>query len=163
MKQFHERILNSKIGRIKLTCDEKNIIALDVVADDYKSIDPGLNCSVCQNAVDQLQEYFSGNRTCFDLPTQIESSTMHINVWNYLKTIPYGRTVSYSEVAAAIGCKSVRAVATAIGKNPIPIIMPCHRVIHKDGTMGQFSLVGPEVKRFLLHLEQCELSNTEID
>ena len=162
MKQFHERILNSKIGRIKISCDEKSIIALHVVDDNYESFNVGLKCSVCQNAVDQLQEYFNGNRTYFSLPTQTESSPMYVSVWNYLKTIPYGKTVSYSEVATAVGCKSVRAVATAIGRNPIPIIIPCHRVIHKDGTMGQFSLVGPTVKRFLLNLEQDKSSDIGI-
>lgn len=162
MKQFHERILNSKIGRIRISCDEKNIIALDVVDDDYESFNLGLEYSICQNAVDQLQEYFNGDRTYFNLPTQTESSPMYVSVWNYLKTIPYGQTISYSEVATAVGCKSVRAVATAIGRNPIPIIIPCHRVIHKDGTMGQFSLVGPTVKRFLLNLEQGNSSNLGI-
>ncbi len=158
MKQFHEILFDSEIGKIKLTCDEKNVISLTVVSDDYKNTDIGFNCSICKNAVFQLQEYFSGSRTVFDLPIRFAGSPLYMCVWNYLKTIPYGKTVSYSEVAAAVGCKSVRAVATAIGKNPIPIIVPCHRVIHKDGTMGEFSLVGPAVKRFLLNLEQRKSS-----
>ena len=158
MKQFHKILFNSQIGKIKLTCDGKNVIALTVVNDDYKDTDIQISCSVCQNAVYQLQEYFSGDRTVFDLPVQLDGPPMYRCVWDYLKTIPYGKTVSYSEAAAAVGCKSVRAVATAIGKNPVPIIVPCHRVIHKDGTMGEFSLVGPAVKEFLLNLEQCKFS-----
>ena len=157
MKLFHKILFNSDIGKIELTCDSKNIIELTVVDDNGIHTDSETNCSTCQNAMYQLQQYFNGSRTIFDLPVQLDGAPMHLRVWNYLKTIPYGTTVSYSEVATAVNCKSVRAVATAVAKNPIPIIIPCHRVIHKDGTMGNFSLVGPAVKNFLLNLEQGEV------
>lgn len=154
MKQFHEILFDSKIGKLILLCNGKNIISLIAAEDECRNPNVKIDCSICENAVYQLQEYFNGNRTVFNLPVLLDGSPMYTRVWNYLQTIPYGTTLSYSEVATAVGCKSVRAVATAIGKNPIPIIVPCHRVIRKDGTLGEFSLVGPTVKKFLLNLEQ---------
>ena len=154
MKQFHKMYFKSKIGTLELTCDGEMILALSVADDKDVDKDPENSCMLCQKAFQQLQEYFAGSRTKFDLPISPIGSRLQTNVWNCLKEIPYGSTISYSEIASAAGCKSVRAVATAVGKNPLPIIIPCHRVIRKSGALGKFSLVGPEVKDFLLKLEQ---------
>lgn len=155
MKLFHKNYFDSQIGTIEITCDHETIIALTVVEKNNLNQNSENDCTLCQNAALQLKSYFDGFRTEFDLPLKLNGSPMQNNVWNFLKQIPYGKTVSYSEVALAAQCNSIRAVATAIGKNPIPIIIPCHRVIRKSGAIGEFSLGGPQVKEFLLHLEKC--------
>lgn len=156
MKQFHSNYLKTEVGIIKILCDSSSLLSLDIIKESEEPTNNSLHvCSVCQSAVMQLQEYFTGERQTFDLPLAFRGSKLQVAVWNFLRTIPYGTTVSYSQVAKAVNCKSVRAVATIIGKNPIPIIVPCHRVIRNDGTIGEFSLVGPELKKQLLELEKA--------
>ncbi|HEX3038595.1 MAG TPA: methylated-DNA--[protein]-cysteine S-methyltransferase [Oscillospiraceae bacterium] len=159
MKQFHSSYVKTQVGVVKILCDSSNILSLDIANEPEESIDNNnLHvCSVCESAVFQLQEYFNGQLKMFDLPVVFRGSKLQVAVWNFLRTIPYGITVSYSQVANAVNCKSVRAVATIIGKNPVPIIVPCHRVIRKDGTIGEFSLVGPELKKRLLEHEKANL------
>jgi O-6-methylguanine DNA methyltransferase len=154
VKQFHGNYVKTKIGIIEFKCDSQNVLSLDIIKEIGESQDNEPTCGICQKAAQQLQEYFNGARTQFDLPVAFNGSTLQMSVWSYLRTIPYGTTVSYSQVADAVNCKSVRAVGTIIGKNPIPIIIPCHRVIRKDGTIGEFSLVGPELKKQLLAFEK---------
>ncbi len=103
----------------------------------------------------QLFEYLEGKREIFDLPINPRGTDFQMSVWNALLTIPFGTTVSYTYVAELIGdVKKVRAVANAIGKNPIMIVVPCHRVIGKDGKMHGFG-GGIPLKRYLLNLENA--------
>lgn len=100
-----------------------------------------------------FKEYFSGERNRLDLPLDLRGTTFQLAVWDALQQIPYGETKTYSEIAAAIGNpKSIRAVGTAIGKNPVLIAVPCHRVIQKDGSLGGFR-AGLDLKKTLLELE----------
>lgn len=104
-------------------------------------------------AYSQLNEYFKGKRMTFDLPLAYGGTPFQRKVWRELQNIPYGETRSYEDVAVGIGNKkAVRAVGQANNKNPIMIIVPCHRVINKDGKIGGFGS-GLEVKKFLLNLE----------
>lgn len=101
----------------------------------------------------QLDEYFLGKRTAFNIPRRLVGTEFQIKVWNAIAMIPYGSTASYSSVAAASGMpKAVRAVANAIGANPMSIIVPCHRVIGLNGTLTGYA-GGLDAKRFLLRLE----------
>ena len=101
----------------------------------------------------QLDEYLSGRRRDFDLDLCPEGTDFQKDVWSALLKVPYGRTVSYSELAKMSGHPNAqRAVGNAVGKNPIPIIIPCHRVIRSDGSIGGFSL-GVDLKKRLLRLE----------
>lgn len=101
----------------------------------------------------QLREYFSGQRTVFDLPMAPQGTDFRRAVWNALMEIPYGETRSYSDIAAAVGKPSAqRAAGNAIGDNPILIVIPCHRVVRFDGGMGGFS-AGIGMKELLLRLE----------
>ena len=103
--------------------------------------------------VRQLREYFAGKRTDFDLPLAPEGTTFQREVWRTLQEIPYGETISYGELAKRVGNpKASRAVGSANGKNPIPIVIPCHRVIAGDGTLGGFG-GGLPTKEKLLALE----------
>lgn len=101
----------------------------------------------------QLQEYFSRERKEFDLPLEIIGTDFQKKVWNELTKIPYGETISYGELANRMGDKNLmRAVAAANGANPIPIIIPCHRVIGADGSLTGYG-GGLDVKKKLLELE----------
>jgi methylated-DNA-[protein]-cysteine S-methyltransferase len=102
----------------------------------------------------ELDEYFAGRRRDFDLPLDFSLSTgFRRVVLGCLTDIAYGRTASYAVVAAAAGSpRAFRAVGTACRTNPLPVVVPCHRVIHADGSIGEY-LGGPEAKRMLLNLE----------
>jgi methylated-DNA-[protein]-cysteine S-methyltransferase len=102
----------------------------------------------------QLEEYFDGRRTSFDLPIDLRlSAGFRRSVLSYLPAIGYGHTASYQSVAAAVhNPKAVRAVGTACATNPLPVVIPCHRVIRSDGQLGAY-LGGPEIKHHLLEME----------
>lgn len=105
-------------------------------------------------AVRQLCEYFAGSRTRFSVPLHMEGTEFQQRAWRAMRKIRYGSTVSYAQQAKMIGSpKAVRAVGSANGANPIPIIVPCHRVIASDGSLGGYAL-GLKMKRFLLELER---------
>jgi methylated-DNA-[protein]-cysteine S-methyltransferase len=102
----------------------------------------------------QLEEYFAGERTTFDVPLAAQGARFEREVWHALEEIPYGKTVSYGEIARRVGQPTAaRAVGTANGRNPIAVIVPCHRVIGADGTLTGYG-GGLERKRLLLELEQ---------
>jgi methylated-DNA-[protein]-cysteine S-methyltransferase len=104
-------------------------------------------------AVRQLREYFAGRRTGFDLPLAPEGTSFQRAVWRQLQDIPYGGTISYGELARRVGNpKASRAVGSANGANPLPIVIPCHRVIGADGKLGGFG-GGLPIKQALLELE----------
>ena len=101
----------------------------------------------------QLGEYFSGKRKSFDLPLQFDGTEFQVSVLKALQDIPYGETVSYGEIARRIGKpKAVRAVGAANGRNPLPIVLPCHRVIGSSGDLTGFG-GGLDTKEALLRLE----------
>jgi O-6-methylguanine DNA methyltransferase len=105
------------------------------------------------NIFNQLREYFSRQRKEFDLPLELLGTEFQKKVWNELTKIPYGETISYGELAEWVGDKNkMRAVAAANGANPIPVIIPCHRVIGADGSLTGYS-GGLDVKQKLLELE----------
>lgn len=155
MKQFHTIL--TQIGLLKITFEDDRIIFIDLTdqnepetdGTDEFSLDPAI-----RQAETQLMEYFQGSRTSFSLPVSLSGNHLQLSVCQYLQTVPYGTTVSYTEVANAVGCKSIRAAATAVAQNPIPILIPCHRVIRKSGRIGNYSLGGVHVKEFLLNLER---------
>ena len=109
-------------------------------------------------AVVQLREYFARDRKAFDLPLGPEGSEFQRQVWRQLELIPWGETASYGEVARRMGMTNAasRAVGLANGRNPIPIVIPCHRVIGADGTLTGYG-GGVERKQVLLALEQDAL------
>jgi len=107
-----------------------------------------------KKAARQFGEYFDGKRKSFNLPLCLRGTDFQIKVWNALQRIPYGKTISYGELAAIIGNpKASRAVGMANNRNPIPIIVPCHRVIGHDGSLTGYA-GGLKLKRLLLELEK---------
>jgi methylated-DNA-[protein]-cysteine S-methyltransferase len=110
------------------------------------------------DVVAQLDEYFAGTRSTFDVPIELAGNAFELRVWRALREIPYGETVSYGEIARAIGePTAARAVGLANGRNPIAVIVPCHRVIGADGSLTGYG-GGLERKRLLLDLEAGVLS-----
>jgi methylated-DNA-[protein]-cysteine S-methyltransferase len=116
------------------------------------------NVAAFAEVIRQLRAYFGGELKEFDLPLAMEGTEFQIRVWNALRTIPYGETISYAQLARHIGNpKAVRAVGLANGSNPIPIIVPCHRVIGSDGSLTGFG-GGLSTKRKFLELENKQMS-----
>ena len=109
---------------------------------------------ILSKAACQLEEYFAGKRRRFDIDFDLSGTAFQKKVWKELFKIPFGKTVSYKDIAQRIkNPKAVRAVGSANGKNPVCVIIPCHRVIAADGSMGGYS-GGLDIKRKLLKLEQ---------
>jgi methylated-DNA-[protein]-cysteine S-methyltransferase len=111
-------------------------------------------CAVLDDAAAQLERYFAGELTAFDLPLDLDGTEFQRACWLALSTIPYGQTVSYGEQARRLGLgpDAARAVGAANGQNPLPLVLPCHRVIGADGSLTGFG-GGLHVKRFLLEHE----------
>jgi methylated-DNA-[protein]-cysteine S-methyltransferase len=110
-------------------------------------------------AIGQLGEYFEGTRTQFDLPLHLAGSAFQLRVWQGLVAIPYGETRTYGQLASDLGLDprtTARAVGAANGRNPVAVVVPCHRVIGADGALTGYA-AGVESKRFLLELESSRL------
>jgi methylated-DNA-[protein]-cysteine S-methyltransferase len=144
--------LHTPLGEVTISEDGGAIVALDWGRGRDQEATPLL----CQ-ARDQLQEYFDGKRMSFDLPLAPEGSDFQKRVWAALCAIPSGETRSYADIARAIS-SAPRAVGGANGANPIPLFIPCHRVIAADGSLGGYSGGdGPATKRYLLDHESRAL------
>ena len=138
-------------GIIKIICSEDYVLSVSF-SDTIKENDKG--SEVLDKALKQMNEYFSGERKKFDLPLYFEGTEFQKSVWNELRKIPYGTTVSYKDIAEGIkNEKAVRAVGNANNKNKIMIIVPCHRVIGKNGKLVGFA-GGLDKKEFLLEHEK---------
>jgi methylated-DNA-[protein]-cysteine S-methyltransferase len=115
---------------------------------------------VVKSTLDQLREYFSGARTAFDVPLDLHGTEFQVATWRSLAEIPFGKTISYGEQAASIGRpKAVRAVGGANGRNPVAIVLPCHRVIGANGSLTGFG-GGIAVKQWLLQHERSVIANS---
>ena len=144
--------LHTPLGEVTISEDGGAIVALDWGRGRDQEATPLL-----RQARDQLQEYFDAKRMSFDLPLAPEGSDFQKRVWAALCAIPPGETRSYADIARAVG-SAPRAVGGANGANPIPLFIPCHRVIAADGSLGGYSGGdGPATKRYLLDLESRAL------
>jgi methylated-DNA-[protein]-cysteine S-methyltransferase len=154
--------VESPVGRLLLAASDAGMHAIEFHAarhavsrsDEWVEGDHPL----LQTAAAQLREYFAGTRRTFDLPLAPDGTDFQRRVWQTLATIPYGQTVSYAELASRVGKPSAsRAVGAANGRNPLPIVLPCHRVIGANGSLTGFG-GGLPTKRFLLELEGALLA-----
>jgi methylated-DNA-[protein]-cysteine S-methyltransferase len=148
MPQFS---LLTPLGDVTLSEEDGAIVALDWGRGRDQT-----PTALLREARDQLQDYFDGRRLTFRLPLAPHGTPFQRRVWAALQRIPAGETRSYADVAREIA-SAPRAVGQANGRNPIPIIIPCHRVVAAGGALGGYSgLDGPETKRFLLaHEARC--------
>ena len=131
--------LKTPIGQIKLTADNNAVNSILFVFNDTEMEEENINQVVTQ-CKKELAEYFAGKRKEFDVPIHQTGTGFQQRVWNELMKIPYGKTVSYNDIAIALGDKkSVRVVGSSNGKNLISIIVPCHRVIGSDGSLTGYA------------------------
>ena len=144
--------LETPLGLLRLTANETALCRIALVEKRGESV-PN---AVTQEAVLQLSEYFLKKREDFSVPLAPQGTAFQKSVWAALKRIPYGKVVTYGQLATAVGnAKAVRAAASAVGKNPLALILPCHRVVAANG-LGGFAW-GLAAKRMLLRLEGVEI------
>ncbi|HEX4250944.1 MAG TPA: methylated-DNA--[protein]-cysteine S-methyltransferase [Pseudonocardia sp.] len=158
------RTLDSPVGTLLLAATGRGVVRVAYPSQDHDAAlaqlaevvgprvlyAPARLDEVCR----QLEQYFAGRRTAFDVPLDLRLSRgFRLAVLTHLSDIGYGRTESYREVAVAAGSpKAVRAVGTACATNPLPLVLPCHRVVRSDGSFGQYA-GGAEAKQILLRME----------
>ena len=172
MPQAAQRTLRTPVGVLRVTASERGVTAIERVS--RASVASCAKVSTrakvsrakvsraqvspraarhADTAVRQLREYFAGTRRKFAVPLDLDGTEFQQRAWAAMCGIRYGHTLSYAQQAKAIGKpKAVRAVGSANGANPVPIIVPCHRVIASDGSLGGYAL-GLTMKRYLLALE----------
>lgn len=143
--------LDSQFGVLEVCANHDGVTAIRFVKDKCKTPNWCLNT---QQAVEQLDEYFTGKRTRFNLNLNAQGTSFQHRVWQELNTIEYGQTCTYADIAQGINNpKAVRAVGAANGRNPLSIVVPCHRVIGSNGTLTGYAW-GMSIKASLLQLEQ---------
>ncbi len=146
----------SPVGRLTIVANDESIVAVEFA--DPGDEEQASNLPLLASAASQLAEYFSGKRRLFDLPVAPTGTVFRRRVWHAMRAIPYGRTQTYGDLARTLD-SAPRAVGQACGANPIPIIIPCHRVVASGGRLGGFSGgEGCATKRQLLALEAATFS-----
>ncbi len=160
------RTLETPIGELLLAATDAGLLRVAFAVEGQQTVLAALAATVSPRillaprrldpAARELDEYFAGRRTAFDLTLDLRLATgFRREVLAHLPEIGYGRTTSYTAVAAAAGRpRAVRAVGTACGRNPLPIVVPCHRVVRSDGSLGGY-LGGLAIKQALLNLESA--------
>ncbi len=144
----------SPVGELVLESEDDKIITVNFLKDSKLE---ELHTNIIDQCIAELDEYFFAGRKFFTVELDLRGSEFQKKVWNELLTIPYGKTISYEELAIRIGnIKSIRAVGLANGQNPIAIIVPCHRVIGKGGALIGYG-GGLENKEWLLYHEGARL------
>jgi methylated-DNA-[protein]-cysteine S-methyltransferase len=147
---FHTTI-ETPVGFLELKSDNESLLAISFVNQPQHSNND--IPEILKTAVRQLDEYFMGNRKVFELKLNPEGTPFQQKIWDLVKHIPFGKTVSYLDIAKLSGSeKNTRAVGLANGKNPIPVIIPCHRVIGTSGKLTGYA-GGMERKQWLLQHE----------
>lgn len=160
------RTLDTPVGALLLAATEKGLLRVAYPIEDHDAVLEQLATRVSPRVLraparldlvaSELEEYFAGRRQRFDLPLDLQlAHGFRRTVLSRLSEIGYGETLSYAAVATAVGNpKAVRAVGSACATNPLPVVVPCHRVVRSDGTMGQYA-GGTDVKRVLLRMERA--------
>ncbi len=158
---------DSPIGLIHVVLDEVGVKKIFLFEEDWneylkENLNIKISKQICKDVVLQLDEYFRKERKKFELSLSIEGTEFRKKVWKALREIPYGEVRSYLQIAEAIGNpKAVRAVGQANRANQLPIIIPCHRVIGKNGDLVGFAGNKTNVKKYLLELEGINVEKSE--
>lgn len=139
------------LGIAKIKGDEQGLVSISILKESPEISDE--TPDILKSAVLQLEEYFAGERKTFQLKLNLQGTAFQKKIWNLLLEIPYGKTISYLELSRKLGDeKAIRAVASANGKNPLWIVIPCHRVIGSDGSLTGYA-GGLWRKKWLLEHE----------
>ena len=162
MQKMQIRIIDSPVGKLRLVAEDGFLTELRFGGESAVFDGDGENNRLLDEVERQLGEYFRGERKRFDLPIRMKGTPFQLKDWDALKEIPYGETVTYGEIARRIGKPNAsRAVGMANHNNPISIIVPCHRVIGKNGKLTGYG-GGLSAKQLLLELEQKWKSHGEV-
>ena len=163
-------VVASPIGELRLTSDGEALVELYMESDGAPApaavgtgaeVDDGED-AVLRLAREQLAAYFAGDLTAFDIPLAARGTPFQRRVWAALRSVPFGATVSYGEIAHRIGSPAaVRAVGAANGRNPLPIVVPCHRVVGADGSLTGFG--GGIARKQWLLAHEARVQGTELD
>lgn len=154
---MYKKIINSPVGKIEIIEENEKIIELNIYNEKKNNIIEK-DTKLLLETQKQLKEYFEGKRTKFEIPLNPKGTEFMKKVWKELLNIPYGEVRTYKETAEKIGnSKASRAVGMANNKNPIPIIIPCHRVIGSNNKLVGYAL-GLDMKKYLLDLERKVVS-----
>jgi len=145
--------IDSPVGRLTLSATPETIVSIS-----WADAPQGEPHALLIEAERQLEAYFAGRLTAFDLPLAPAGSAFDRRVWQAMRQIPYGQTRSYGELAMEVG-SAPRAIGGACGRNPIPIVIPCHRVVARNGRGGYSGGSGPATKDTLLTLERATRMN----
>ncbi|MDH5180851.1 MAG: methylated-DNA--[protein]-cysteine S-methyltransferase [Gammaproteobacteria bacterium] len=151
----HTASMSSPIGRLDIHLEDDVVVAIDIQTDADATENKRVNHPVLQ----QLQAYFAGGQSRVDIPIRLSGTPFQLKVWREMQKIPAGKTVSYADIAKRLG-SSPRAVGNACRANPIPVIVPCHRVVAKNGLggyAGSTSGVQIDIKKWLLTHEGARL------
>ena len=157
---YYDHALFGKIAIAELDGKITNLyVGKEIIKEPFIYMETDL----IKKAHQQLVEYFNKERKEFDLPFSLEGTDFQKKVWQELAKIPYGEVVTYKNIASKIkNDKAYQAVGTAISKNPLPIFIPCHRVINSNDKLGGYRL-GLEIKKYLLILEKVKTPTEEIE
>jgi methylated-DNA-[protein]-cysteine S-methyltransferase len=150
----------SPLGFLKIDLDKESVHGC-VVIEENTSPDDKLNhnIEIISETEEQLKDYFAGKRLDFNLPLSLKGTSFQKDVWQAICSIPYGQTVDYGMLADKVGRpKAVRAVGSACARNPLAIIIPCHRVIHRSGYVDGYTW-GNHRKHWLLNFERENLAD----
>ncbi|WP_415903245.1 methylated-DNA--[protein]-cysteine S-methyltransferase [Neptuniibacter sp. QD29_5] len=153
---MYAAIMNTALGSLLIKANNSAITSIHFLKDN-ETVPELLGNALTNQCVSELSEYFAGKRVRFDVPLAPNGTKFQQSVWNALNDIPYGKTCSYGDVAKKIGKpKAARAIGMANNRNPIPIIIPCHRVLGSNGNLTGYA-GGLENKSYLLNLETKDL------
>lgn len=155
MSMNRHAVVSTRIGELTVVVSENALVGVYFPHHWVKPSAETLGGRVASDplisaVVEQLEEYFAGARRSFDLPIRPTGDAFQREVWAVLEEIPYGETTTYGEIAARLGA-SAQAVGKVVGQNPVSIVVPCHRVIGKNGSLTGYA-VGLQRKQFLLYL-----------
>ncbi len=165
------RAVDSPVGSLLLAATERGLVRVAYACEDHNAVLSFIATHVSPRVLRaprrldlvarELDEYFSGRRRLFDLPIDLQlAHGFRRTVLDHLRTVAYGRTVSYGALATVSGSPgAVRAVGSACATNPLPVVVPCHRIIRSDGAIGQY-VGGTDAKRLLLKLESADESTS---
>ncbi len=139
----------TEIGKIKIFATPTAVVKIEYV-EEYVNVDNGNNLT--NLAAFQINDYLLGKKVPFTFPYEVKGTEFQMQVWKAISEIPYGETRTYKEMAEKVGKKCTRAVGSACRANPLPIVIPCHRVIKSDGGLGEYN-GGANIKKKLLMIE----------
>ena len=148
------RLLTTPVGELRLVASGTQLFCIEFVSQHQHASDTGKSSELLEHCARQLTEYFAGQRALFSIDLAATGTAFQRSVWQAIKDIPYGETRSYRDIARGIGKPTAtRAVGAASSRNPLPIVVPCHRVVGSDGSLTGFA-GGLEAKAVLLALEK---------